>query len=82
MSDEKMVKYTPEEWHEMAAKALAKENEKVVDKLIKSVGESTRDMFAAAALSGMLPNINASSYKRIAIKAYRYADAMMKVREL
>ena len=82
MSDEKMVKYTPEEWHEMAAKALAKENEKVIDRFLESMGESTRDMFAAAALSGMLPNINFDSYRHIAIEAYRYADAMMEERGL
>jgi len=43
--------------------------------------ETLRDRFAMAALAGILGSDQERSYKRVAIDAYKFADAMLETRK-
>jgi len=91
MSEEKM---TAQEWHELGAKALAKENEKIVDKLMKALQEENdrmfsnnlenlRDKFAGLTMQAIISNPNFDHKHSPAIfeMAYEIADGMIKEKE-
>ena len=90
MTEKKM---TAEEWHELAAKSLVKENEKIIKDMVSFLREENnrenerrtenyekhlRDNFAAAAMQGLMAN--PSVHNRRAENCYKIADAMLKER--
>jgi len=94
--DASETKMTAEEWHKLAAKALAVENEKIIINLVEQTNNNLkasedraeelyekhlRDQFALAALEGLC---SLDSYK-ITHGEYRHcykiADIMMKARD-
>jgi len=93
MTEKKM---TAEEWHKLAAKSLAKENEKIIGDMVSFLREENnrenerrtenyekhlRDNFAAAAIQGMLStHISITHKPYIVDHAYELADLMLKER--
>lgn len=83
-------KMSEEEWHKLAAKALAKENEKLIQRLLDEMKATTdldyqrrqeglRDQFAGMAMQGMFSNPNIKNVN--AHSCYVIADKMLKERE-